>query len=112
MGTRQILYIPVRSCAAGVVSIRTGRLPSGQAVGLAFSTPDRLAVVFGPSQPWIRLHASALRGVLQPLGITRFRVDPRRAASRRGPAAAGTGRGARAGRTAAVRTGVRPAHVA
>ena len=108
---RQILYVPVRSCAAGVVSIRTGRLRSGQPVGLAFTAPGRLAMVFGPGQPWIRLHAAALRSELEPLGITRIRVDPR-LAGRGGPARAGRGPQPGAWRTAGTGTGVRPAHVA
>jgi hypothetical protein len=68
------------------VSIRTGRLPSGQAVGLGFTTSARLEMVFGASQPWIRLHLGALHAMLEPLGITPVRIDPLRAPARTGPA--------------------------
>ena len=64
------------------MSIRTGRLPSGQAVGLGFTTSARLAMVFGARQPWIRLHLGALHAMLEPLGITLVRIDPLRGPDR------------------------------
>ena len=84
---RQMLYVPVHTCAGGTVSIQTGRLPSGQAVGLGFTSPARLAMVFGEWHPWITLHLGALRAMLEPLGITLVRIDPLRPPARRGPAA-------------------------
>jgi hypothetical protein len=73
-----LLYVPVHACAPGTVTIQAGHLPSGQAVGLGFTSPDRLAMVFGPRHPWIRLHLSALHEMLEPLGITLVRIDPLR----------------------------------
>lgn len=82
---RLMLYVPVHTCAGGTVSIQTGRLPSGQAVGLGFTSPARLAMVFGEWHPWIELHLGALHAMLEPLGITLVRVDPLRPPARRAP---------------------------
>jgi hypothetical protein len=81
----RILYVPVHTCAGGTVTIQTGRLPSGQAVGLGFTSPARLAMVFGAWQPWITLHLGALHEMLAPLGISLVRIDPLRSAPRREP---------------------------
>jgi hypothetical protein len=81
-----MLYVPVHTCAGSTVSIRTGRLPSGQAVGLGFTSPARLAMVFGEWHPWIQLHLGALHAMLEPLGITLVRIDPLRPPARRDPA--------------------------
>jgi hypothetical protein len=95
---RRMLYVPVHTCAGGTVSIQTGRLPSGQAVGLGFTSPARLALVFGEWHPWIELHLGALHAMLEPLGITLVRIDPLRpparrdAAVRRGPGQGGAPR--------------------
>jgi hypothetical protein len=78
----------VHACASGTTSIRTGRLPSGQAIGLGFTTPARLAMVFGASHPWIRLPLGALHAMLEPRGITLVRIDPLPAPARSGPARA------------------------
>ncbi|HEY4465171.1 MAG TPA: SAV_915 family protein [Streptosporangiaceae bacterium] len=83
---RRMLYVPVHTCAGGTVSIRTGRLPSGQAVGLGFTSPARLAMVFGEWHPWIQLHLGALHAMLEPLGVTLVRIDPLRPPARREPA--------------------------
>jgi hypothetical protein len=71
-----ILYVPVRACASGTVTIRTGRLQSGEPIGLGFTSAASLAVVLGPGHPWIHLHLQALREMLAPHGITRIRIDP------------------------------------
>jgi hypothetical protein len=84
--TTGLLYVPVHTCAPGTVSIQVGRLPSGQEVGLGFTSAGRLARVFGPAHPWIRLHLGALHEMLEPLGISLVRVDPLRPPARRGPA--------------------------
>lgn len=75
----RLLYVPVHTGASGTVTIQAGHLPSGQAVGLGFTSPTRLAMVFGPQRPWIKLHLSALHEMLEPLGITLVRIDPLRA---------------------------------
>ena len=69
--------VPVRESKAGTVSLRTGRLISGERVGLAFTSEASLLMTLGPSQQWIQLAPGALRALLAPLGITGLRVDPR-----------------------------------
>ncbi|MEV4809812.1 SAV_915 family protein [Micromonospora avicenniae] len=69
--------VPVRTTPVRqALTVRTGRLPQGQRVGLAFTEPERLARAMGADQPWIRLCESALRSMLTPLGIDRIQVDP------------------------------------
>jgi hypothetical protein len=74
----QMLLVPVRSSAAGSLVLRTGRLPSGERVGLAFTSESALSRTLGPAQ-WISLAGDALTSMLAPLGIGHFRVDPDRA---------------------------------
>jgi hypothetical protein len=69
--------VPVRDSRAGTVSLQTGRLISGERVGLAFTSEASLLMTLGPSQQWIRLAPGALRAMLAPLGVTCVRVDPR-----------------------------------
>jgi hypothetical protein len=69
--------VPVRESRAGTVSLQTGRLISGERVGLAFSSEASLLMTLGPSQQWIQLAPGALRAMLAPLGVTCVRVDPR-----------------------------------
>ncbi|MGK5738048.1 SAV_915 family protein [Micromonospora sp. URMC 103] len=69
--------VPVRTAPGrDSLTVRTGRLPQGERVGLAFTAPERLAAAMGDDQPWIRLCESALRSMLRPLGIERIQVDP------------------------------------
>lgn len=75
----QMLLVPVRSSAAGTLTVRTGRLPSGERIGLAFTSEDALTRILGPAQ-WIHLAGDALAGMLAPLGIEHYRVDPDRVA--------------------------------
>lgn len=80
---RSTYVVPVRSVPGQQsLTIRTGRLPHGQRVGLAFTTLGKLAATMGPDQPWTRLCGSALRAMLTPLGIDRIQVDPRLVAPR------------------------------
>ena len=58
------------------MTLRCGRLPGGERVGIAFTTEAALAEVMGPAQPWIHLHERALRSMLAPLGVTRLQVNP------------------------------------
>ena len=69
--------VPVRESRAGTLALQTGRLISGDRVGLAFTSEASLLMTLGPSQQWIRLAPSALRAMLAPLGVTCIRVDPR-----------------------------------
>jgi SseB protein N-terminal domain len=68
--------IPVRTCAAGTLALRTGRLVSGERVGLAFTSQACLAQTLGPSQQWIHLAREALADMLGPLGIEHITIDP------------------------------------
>ncbi|MET8833168.1 SAV_915 family protein [Micromonospora sp. NPDC004540] len=69
--------VPVRTTPGRQsLTVRTGRLPQGTRVGLAFTDPDRLASAMGADQLWIWLCESALRSMLTPLGIDRIQVDP------------------------------------
>ena len=82
---RQLLFVPVREGGLGMLTLRTGRLPSGRRVGLAFTSEASLRSVLGPGQRWIRLHENAVREMLTPAGIAEIRVD---AGLRAAPAAA------------------------
>jgi hypothetical protein len=70
-------FVPVRESRTGTLSLRTGRLISGERVGLAFTSEASLLMTLGPSQQWIRLAPGALRAMLAPLGVSCIRVDPR-----------------------------------
>jgi hypothetical protein len=67
--------VPVRTCAAGTLALRTGRL-SGERVGLAFTSEASLTRTLGPSQQWIHLAREALADMLEPLGIEHITIDP------------------------------------
>jgi hypothetical protein len=69
--------VPVRESKSGALSLRTGRLITGERVGLAFTSEASLLMTLGPSQQWIQLAPGALRAMLAPLGVTSLRVDPR-----------------------------------
>jgi hypothetical protein len=73
---RRLLLVPVTPGRAGAVALRTGRLPSGQRTGLAFSSEAALRAALGPEQPWVWLSEPALRELLRPLGLERLRLDP------------------------------------
>lgn len=69
-------FVPVHSSKAGTLALRTGRLRSGERVGLAFTSQASLLLTLGPSQEWTRVGVQALRDMLRPLGIEQVRVDP------------------------------------
>lgn len=77
---RHTYFVPVRGTVAGTLALRTGRLLSGERVGLAFTSEVSLLLTLGPSQQWIRLAPDALRELLAPLGIGEVTVDSRPAA--------------------------------
>jgi hypothetical protein len=71
------LFVPTRSTSASdVLALLSGRCPGGQRVGIAFTGLDLLRAACGPRQDWIRLHESALRGMLAPHGVTIIQFDP------------------------------------
>ncbi|WUR60539.1 hypothetical protein OHS32_03770 [Micromonospora chokoriensis] len=72
-----IYAVPVRDLPGRMVrTVRTGRSPQGQRVGIAFTRPELLVTAMGTDQPWEELCESALRGMLRPLGIDVIQVDP------------------------------------
>jgi len=95
-GECHLLFVPVRESGSGMLALRTGRLPSGQRVGLAFTSAASLLAELGPGQPWIRLHEDAMRDMVGPAGIDEIRVDaclsvPPGAAEAAGPGRAQAG---------------------
>ncbi|MET8084131.1 SAV_915 family protein [Micromonospora sp. NPDC005237] len=72
-----IFAVPVHDLPGRLVrTVRTGRSPQGQRVGIAFTRPELLVAAMGADQPWEELCEPALRGMLRPLGIDRIQVDP------------------------------------
>lgn len=69
------MYIPVHPTHLATV-VHTGHLPTGERVGIAFTTLEHLTTAMGDHQPWTRLAEPALRSMLLPLGIRRIQVDP------------------------------------
>jgi hypothetical protein len=80
---RQTYCVPVRESQAGTLALRTGRLTSGERVGLAFTCEASLLLTMGPFQRWVRLAAEPLRDMLAPLGVECVRIDPRPASELR-----------------------------
>ncbi len=70
-----LLYVPARPGGAHV-TVRLFRTPLGARTAVGFTSPDRLAATLGAAQPWIRLSASALRAMAEPLGAALLTVDP------------------------------------
>jgi hypothetical protein len=74
---RYTFFVPVRTSKAGTLALQTGRLLTGERIGLAFTSEASLLLTLGPSQQWIRLDEDALKDMLAPLGVEHVRVDPR-----------------------------------
>jgi hypothetical protein len=74
---RHIFFVPVRTSRAGTLALQTGRLLTGERIGLAFTSEASLLLTLGPSQQWIRLDRGAMKDMLTPLGVEHVRVDPR-----------------------------------
>lgn len=72
-----IFAVPVRDLPGRLIrTVRTGRSPQGQRVGIAFTRPELLVAAMGAEQQWEELCEPALRGMLRPLGISVIQVDP------------------------------------
>jgi hypothetical protein len=71
-----MFFIPVRESRAGTLALQTGRLRTGERVGLAFTTEASLQLAMGSSVRWVRLGGPALKDMLAPLGVGSIRVDP------------------------------------
>jgi len=73
---RNPFFVPVRVSEAGTLALRTGRLLSGQRVGLAFTSEAALLSAMGPAAQWIELDGQALKDMLAPLRVEQVRIDP------------------------------------
>lgn len=69
-----LLVVPVTG--SETLALRIGRLPTGERVGIAFTSENRLTQVMGAGQRWIHLSEMATKAMLAPLGIARVQVDP------------------------------------
>ena len=70
-------FVPVQASKAGTLTLRTGRLGSGERVGLAFTSENSFRLTMGPSGQWAYLGSQALKDMLAPLGVDHLMVDPR-----------------------------------
>jgi hypothetical protein len=70
------VFVPVVSRSPGIVTICTGRLCSGERVGLGFTSQASLTAVYGPEHARVRLHIQPLRDLLRPTGINTVLLDP------------------------------------
>ena len=77
--------VPVSATPSGTLALRTGRLASGERIGLAFTCEQSLRDALGPWQQWTRLGEHARHALLAPIGVAGVRIDPH-------PAAAAAGR--------------------
>lgn len=78
----RMLLVPVQASKTGALAVRIGRLPSGERVGLAFTSESAVTQMLGPSQQWIHLAARTLAALLAPLGVEQITVDPGRPTDR------------------------------
>ncbi|MDN3351907.1 SAV_915 family protein [Actinomadura sp. DC4] len=74
MDVTGLLVVPV--AGSETLALRSGRTPTGERVGIAFTSESRLIQVMGAGQRWIRLSEAAMKTMLAPLGIARVQVDP------------------------------------
>jgi hypothetical protein len=105
---RSTFFVPVRTSAAGTLALRTGRLVSGQRVGLAFTSEALLVPTLGPTVQWAELDGQALKDMLAPLGVEQVRIDACPACA---PGATAERPGRHPERLAPVRIRPRPADV-
>ena len=56
-GDCHLLFVPVRESGSGMLALRTGRLPSGQRVGLAFTSAASLKAYGEMGEYWTGLVA-------------------------------------------------------
>jgi hypothetical protein len=76
VGVADTFFVPVRESKAGTLALQTGRLRTGERVGLAFTTEASLLLTMGTPPQWVRLDGQALKDMLAPLGVRHIRVDP------------------------------------
>jgi hypothetical protein len=68
--------VPVSATPSGTLALKTGRLASGERIGLAFTSEQSLRDVLGPWQQWTHLSERALHGMLAPIGVAQVRGEP------------------------------------
>ena len=72
----QLLIVPIRTACPGIDVLRTGQLPDGTPVGIAFTSREAMELVMGPGHQFDWLGLAAAHDLLAPLGISRIQVDP------------------------------------
>lgn len=72
----RLLYVPVRSTSCGAITLRTGRLASGERIGLAFTSEAALVATLGAGQAWINLAGRLVPGMFAEAGVAQTRIDP------------------------------------
>lgn len=71
-----LLLVPVVTFMPNIVTLRTGRLDSGERVGLGFTSDAKFRAVFGAEQAKVWIRVGLLQEMLIPLGIKQIVVDP------------------------------------
>lgn len=72
------LYVPLHPAGGVGCTLQTGHLPTGQHVGIAFTTLTHLHTACGPHPEYLRTTEASLREALQTFGVTRIQLDPLR----------------------------------
>jgi hypothetical protein len=72
----RLLYVPVRSAGCGAITVQTGRLASGERIGLAFTSEAALVATLGAGQRWINLAGRLVPGMFAEAGVDETRIDP------------------------------------
>ncbi|MGA5821261.1 SAV_915 family protein [Kitasatospora sp. NPDC094028] len=75
---RVLWHVPVTVSGTGSTSaLRLFRLRDGRRCAVGFSSPEALAALLGPDQPYTELAEPALRDLTAPLGVDTLVLDPR-----------------------------------
>ncbi|MFJ9607603.1 SAV_915 family protein [Kitasatospora sp. NPDC101176] len=75
---RVVWHVPVTvSGTGGTTALRLFRLRDGRRCAVGFSSPEALAALLGPAQPYTELAEPALRDLVAPLGVDTLVLDPR-----------------------------------
>ena len=51
-------------------------MPTGEAVAIAFRSPERLVTQLGEHQPWVGVPAIAFAALVKAMGVQRVLIDP------------------------------------
>ncbi|MEU9075971.1 SAV_915 family protein [Kitasatospora sp. NPDC048538] len=75
---RVVWHVPVTvSGTGGTTALRLFRLRDGRRCAVGFSSPEALAALLGPAQPYTEVAEPALRDLVAPLGVDTLVLDPR-----------------------------------